>query len=528
MVFVSRADLPESVRYRVCIIGGGASGLTVAADLADKQIPVCVLESEGMARVPRASDLGSGESTGLPYAPLATSRLRGYGGSTQVFGWGGLCKPLDEQDFSARPWVRHSGWPFARAHLMPYYLRARKTLGLGDVTGLSKREPVFERRSKTISSDNVELCRNYRLGSHLKAELERSNSVQIFLHATVLYLQFDQEKQNVVSAVIDRGDERPLRIHADMFVLAAGGLENARLLLLSNCPGSERGLVGGFFMDHPRFTVGTLVPADRKVRSVLLAFDRVRVARRQRLEMVTGLTSGRRFIVKGLTLPFELQERERLLNHRAWLEPCYIGQDAGKLKSLRESLLAYREQALSGDGMSRSQFLGRNLKDFNWTRLMHLMRPLSLVRSFRMHHIVEPEPDPASRITLSEERDRFGLRKINMRWALAAATFDSLRRTVGIFETEFRQTGLAKLETAPEEWEALGQPMWTWHHMGTTRMHAEARHGVVDPQCRVHGVNNLFVAGSSIFPTAGNDTPTFTVVALAHRLADHLQKIAGA
>lgn len=528
MVFVCRADFPENVRYRVCIVGGGASGLTVASDLARGNVPVCVLESEGIAKAPRASELGSGQSTGLPYAPLATSRLRGYGGSTQVFGWGGLCKPLDELDFAARPWVPHSGWPFGREHLMPYYLKAKETLGVEDVRRLSMRDQVFVTRSETISSDNVELCRNYRLGNHLKAGLEKSASVHIFLHATVLYFQFDEAKQNVVSVLLDRGEQAPLRIHADVFVLAAGGLENARLLLLSDCPGSDRGLVGRFFMDHPRFTVGTLVPANRSISKTLLEFDRIRVARRQRIEKAIGLTPGRHFIVKGLTLPFEMQERERLLNYRAWLEPCYLGQDADKLKSLRESLLAYRELALRGEGMSRGQFLGQNLRDFNWTKLMHLVRPSSLVRSFRMHHILEPEPDPESRISLSSETDRFGLRKLNMTWRLASATLDSLRRTVRIFEKEFRETGLAQLETAPAEWEALARPMWTWHHMGTTRMHTDPRLGVVDAQCRVHGVNNLFVAGSSIFPTAGNDTPTFTVVALAHRLADHLVKVMGA
>ncbi|MDB5524081.1 MAG: dependent oxidoreductase [Rhizobium sp.] len=513
-------DVPAELSFDICIIGAGASGLTIASNFLAKNLVVGILESGDAGDRPLASDPGEPAKYGLPYAKLSTSRLRGFGGSTQKLGWGGVCKPLDPQDFLPRPWVANSGWPFGFEQMRPYYDRSRETLGLGCIDTLASRRTIFPGRSDLVSSDTLELCRHYRLGGHLRRPVEQSKAVNVLTNVTLLYFEFGGDGTAICAAHCVDAEGRRFRVVSKAFVLAAGGIENARLLLLSN-QAAERpqGLAGRYFMDHPRFTIGTLTPADSKVRKIFACMDRIRVARMQRIVRKLKLDSNRRFHLSGLTLPFSVQEDEGLLNYRAWVEPCYIGQDSQALDKMKLSLLDYRDKIIQS---GQPQGWGQLLKEMNWTKGMHIARPLSLARSFRLHHFIEPEPLASSAVSLSSNKDRHGLALVSLRWQLSSSTLDSLRRTIQILQQELLRSGLGRLDVASDEWALLERPMWTWHHMGTTRMHIDASKGVVDENCRVHGVRNLFVAGSSVFPTVGNDTPTMTVVALAHRLSDHL------
>ncbi|TIS54210.1 GMC family oxidoreductase [Mesorhizobium sp.] len=518
-------NLPSDKVFDICIIGAGPAGLTLAADLIGRKVSVCLLESGGMELSREAQDLNSGEVKGLPYEPLNTCRLRGLGGSTQPMGWGALCKPLDEEDFRMRPWVSHSGWPFDREHLTPYYVRAQETLGTSDLNELQQRPRLPVGQSTHLRLDMASVCGNLRVGQHLRQPLDAAKNVFVILNCTVLQLRTDNENTRVCHAVVRQGPDQ-ICVKARTFVLAAGGIENARLMLLSQGVGNQNGLVGRFFMDHPRFTVGTIVPRNREAMKALFQLDRVRIARRQKIKR--ALRPQGSVVVQGLTLSTEALTSGKLLNHRAWIEPCFLGQDADKLASLRSTFLASERERV-GRGSTRAGSIGEQLKipspssGLVWTWLMHMTRPAVLARSFRLHHILEPEPNPSSRVVLSEIKDRFGLPQAQLHWHLTEATLGSLRRTIDIIGQELCENGIGKLVVQPKEWEALQRPNWTWHHMGTTRMHNDPRQGVVDANCKVHGTSNLFVVGSSVFPTAGNDLPTLTVVALAHRLADRLK-----
>lgn len=525
-------DLPPDKLFDVCIIGAGAGGLTLAADLIGQRLTVCVLESGGKRLSQESQDLNSGMIGGLPYESLRTCRLRGYGGSTQPMGWGGFCKPLDEQDFQARPWVSFSGWPFDRHHLAPYYVRAKETLGIQDPGALGQRQRLPVGRSTLLRLDAASLCSNLRLGQHFKRPLQTAENVTLVLNCTALFLR-PAAGNNHVHDVVARCGTNEVSVKARLFVLAAGGIENARLMLLSQGIGNQHGLVGRFFMDHPRFTLGTILPHSRDARRALFRLDRVRTTRWHKLKRAARLDRHSSVVVQGLTLPPEVLRSHKLLNHRAWIEPCFLGQDAEKLSSLRAMFLE-RERARVAAGAADIGLLEALIKiptpasGLLWSWFMHMARPTLLTQSFRLHHILEPEPSPSSRVVLTETTDRFGLPQAELRWHLTDATYDSLRRTLDIIGREVHVGGIGKLVVRPEEWEALERPACTWHHMGTTRMHKDARLGVVDANCKVHGTSNLFVLGSSVFPTAGNDLPTLTIVALAHRLADHLKTLDGA
>ena len=140
---------------------------------------------------------------------------------------------------------------------------------------------------------------------------------------------------------------------------------------------------------------------------------------------------------------------------------------------------------------------------------------------------MEPTPLADSRVTLGTERDPLGMPRVRVEWRLGELEKRTIRRTQEILGEEMARIGSGKVVVAaPREGEVWPNTLnGCWHHMGTTRMHADPRKGVVDADCRVHGVENLFIAGSSVFPTGGSDTPTITIVALALRLAGHIKSL---
>ena len=161
---------------------------------------------------------------------------------------------------------------------------------------------------------------------------------------------------------------------------------------------------------------------------------------------------------------------------------------------------------------------------YGFTRLF---QPRSLIKDVKFQIIVEPEPDPQSRVSLSSSKvDRLGMRRTEVNWQLSRNVQRTLDRTLALVAEELQVSGVADVKLDPEieggEWPDNLEKEGTWHHMGTTRMHDSPKHGVVDRNCKVHGMTNLFIAGSSVFPTAGANFPTITIVALTFRLSEHI------
>jgi choline dehydrogenase-like flavoprotein len=140
---------------------------------------------------------------------------------------------------------------------------------------------------------------------------------------------------------------------------------------------------------------------------------------------------------------------------------------------------------------------------------------------------IDPVPNPDSRVTLATERDALGIPKARLDWRLSDLDHTSVRRTLEILGAEVGKAGLGRvritLDANPSVWPS--DLAGGWHHMGTTRMSDDPKRGVVDRNCQVHGIQNLYVAGSSVFPTAGSGTPTLTLVALSLRLAERLKGV---
>jgi choline dehydrogenase-like flavoprotein len=475
-MFIDARDVSSGAKIQtdLCVVGAGAAGITLAREFLGQALNVCVLESGSFDLEPEVQELAEGENAGLPYYPLHENRRRQFGGTTHL--WSGWCRPLDEVDVQPRDWVHPSGWPFSLAQLWPYYRRAHAICELGDCTyDVSHWEHLHGAKRLPLPPDKVttkvyRLSPPTRFGLTYRAAMAKADNVRVILYANALHIE-----RAAVSPHIERIHAGSLRgnrfsVEARWYVLATGGVENARLLLASRTPhgvavGNEHDQVGRYFMEHVHFPSGVLWLAAPSLQyTTLYCPTTLRIAAR-------------------LFLADPLQVREKLLNYNAMLEPLVVEHGS------RRSLAAWR-----------------------------------------LHHTLEQFPNPLSRVLLSESRDGLGMPRVKLEWRTTELDRTSYRRSLELLAAELHGIGLGQLSIAPgdndEQWPPEPVQGLRGHHMGTTRMSRDPREGVVDENCRVHGLKNLFVAGSSVFPTSGAGTPTLTLVALALRLADHIKRLA--
>lgn len=517
----------HSVAGGVCIVGGGIAGITIALELAKSGIDVVVLESGGLSSDAQTDDLYEGESVGADYDYGFHHRSRFLGGGSNC--WGGWCRPLELEDFARRSWVADSGWPLARESLMPYYDRAHAVLGLGPTTydtdyWNARIDHTRVRRAEldesTMRSSFSQFANVLRFGDTYREALETHPRITVLLHANLTGMETSETGGHVTGVTARTLTGRRVHVRAHQFVLATGGIENARLLLAAGAKLSTNpDLIGRYFMDHPRRLSGEvhLRPLFRRNR-----LYEVRSQHRSSVVAADGVSAAAALMVAP-----QVQEQENLLNARACFRSMYIGDSSSAVESMRRlrRLIRHRDSWGRDHTAEVAHVMRHPLLAAGFLGGRALSRR-PFVRGMQLELIVEPAPDRDSRVTLSRDRDALGLQRARVDWRLGDPVRHTFERTAEILAAELGRAGVADVEltpVAPEGWRDEVEA--TWHHMGTTRMHSSPRFGVVDPDARVHGVSNLFVAGSSVFPTAGANFPTMTLTALALRLADHLVSI---
>jgi choline dehydrogenase-like flavoprotein len=307
-----------------------------------------------------------------------------------------------------------------------------------------------------------------------------------------------------VKSVIASGLNGPsFRIQARFFVLACGGIENARLLLVSNSVlkngiGNQNDLVGRFFMEHPHIT---------RAKALFWAGDEI-------LSVSEGKTENRLFrnrIRAVLSATEHLQREKEVLNF---------------------SLVIEKKLDIPGTRTS----LADKIWQLDWQRRSDLS-PRSQVSAREIEIRIEQTPDPENRVVLSSVRDTFGMNRAKLLWRMNELDRRTVDEALNIIALELGASGLGRVKAlngnytqpswffdrnAPFDGDRDAQLVLWHHHMGTTRMDSSEKRGVVDVNCQVHGLTNLFIAGSSVFTTCGSANPTLTIIALALRLADHL------
>lgn len=527
-----RVEDDKALIVTVCIIGGGVAGLTLARELEKSGIDTCVLESGGFEPDDDTRDLYRGDATGVDYQFSDGCRARFLGGSSNC--WGGWSRPLDRWDFEQRDWIPHSGWPFGLDEMAPYYDRAHEVLKLGPVNF----DPEFWERaigradvvrlplvSGRVRDTISQFSPPVRFGKHYRSELKQARHVRVFLHANVTEIVPDPLCTRITQVKVQTLEGNRMTVAARLFVLACGGIENSRLLLASNRVmtaglGNQNDLVGRYFMDHPRMLVGRVAFAP--------AWSRNKLYDIKYNYMNSAVAAHGQHIAAQLALTPAAMEQEQVLNARVCFCSEFPGEGSEGAKALfrcKQALLDKEQPGwrLSDDlaTMSREPV---NTFLYGFTRLFH---PRSLIRNVGFQLIVEPAPNPDSRVTLSaRKRDALGMPRVEVNWQIAPLVRRTADRTLALIARELQMAGVAQVNPGPsmEEhgWPASFEKEGTWHHMGTTRMHDDERQGVVNRDCRVHGFGNFYIAGSSVFPTAGANFPTITLTALALRLADHI------
>ncbi len=479
----------------LAIIGGGPAGISLALAMADSGQNVLLLEAGALAFEAGAQKLYQGSESGVAYTALDGGRLRFLGGSTNH--WGGWCRPLDKIDFDSRDGVPHSGWPFARSEIEPYFARAQSLVEAGpwiydgadhsvsDSGSLLRLGPGGVYTSWFQFSKTQGGILPTHFGERYQNDLKRAPHITPLLNANVTGIKLSGDASHVDHLDIVTLSGNRLTVKPRYTVLAAGAIENARLLLASNDVmaagvGNGNDVVGRFFADHPiPRNVATLVLFDGRVAPFYSNF----------------LT-----LPNGAVLRAVLSPREEFLRAHGVAGSLSTVENEIKLDPLAIAAVETTAGALGVDA--------------------------SGAKAFSLGCGMELAPDPERRVTLGQERDALGLPQPNLHMTITDDDFSHFRQTLAELGRQLlaAKSGMIHLSYSQRhDW--LAAMDWGNHHLGTTRMSADPRQGVVDAASKVHGVANLYVAGGSVFPTYGSSNPTLNLVALTLRLADRLKKV---
>ncbi len=535
----------ETIETEICIVGAGPAGITLAREFTSADFRVCLLESGGLEFDPKTQSLSQGESVGNLFGSLDDQRRLQFGGTANS--WkirlgdrqiGVRYVPLDKIDFEKRDWLPYSGWPFEKSHLDPFYERAQVVCKLGafayDAAAWQDAHTPQLPFTNHVTTTMFQFGPRAVFTHEYREELKQASHITTYLNANLVEIETADTAQTVNRLRVATLSGNEFWVQAKVFILAAGGIENARLLLLSNKTqtsglGNHNDLVGRFFMDHPLVKCGQLVPASRDIFKKTALYD----LRRVKNVPVMGK----------LSLREEIMHREQLLNMSTLLFPipkAYQFKAANSLKTLisgikdasvrKESLkllsgiavgLDYILPAAWGAVIKQQPFLP-SLAWGGWSYLQNNERRFA---RFEVLHQTEQAPDPNNRIALIADRDRLGRQKVKLNWRWNDIDIHTIKRSQDILKEEIARSGIGQLEIDRDGNQPELIHPGTHHHMGTTRMHDDPKQGVVDRNCQVHGISNLFIAGSSVFPTGGYANPTLSIVALAIWLADHLKKV---
>lgn len=491
-------DEQTKLKSQVIVLGSGIAGAEVSTHLARHGRDVILLESGRDRFDPEIQALNDVIFLGkrhrelnpntyyhryLPPELRGVSRVRQFGGTSNV--WTGKWKYLQQSDFDGRDWVPNSGWPIDFSDLLDHYRSAAKDYGFGDLEAEAVRPEIMELRGK-IAAYGLKMSSFYweksptRTAIRFGDEMRRSQNLRVIQGATATELKLDPSGQRVTTVVCRSLEGREIRVEGDVIILATGAFEAARLLLASNRQiphgiGNAHDLVGRFYTDHPKHHTGILLPGH--------------LTRQYAHELQYAPKP--RFCIC-FALDDDTQHKYKLLEHVLYIKPIY------------ETLTDRLKRMIQGRPIC---------KDNN-----------GAVAAYRVKFVTEQLPQKASRIKLGTELDALGQRKLEVDWCFTEHDHRSMAKTLELLTQRFADAGIGTFEFGDDP-PCLDNMTDAAHQMGTTRMANSPEEGVVDTNCRVFGTDNLYVASSAVFPTGPSYSPTFTILALARRLGEHLLQI---
>ncbi len=497
----------HTVTCDLCIVGAGAAGISMAMDWLNAGKKVVLLEAGGFEFEVETQALNNGTNIGQRYYALPATRLRFFGGTTMH--WGGYCTPLDPIDFETRPYVPHSGWPISFTEFAAFLPAAGKMVDIDNETwdldtyiaGKENYTPLSLNPS-VYYSKLFKFSPPTRFGIKYRKALVESTSITVYTHANLTDVTLDEAGQAVKNVQAKSLNGHIMTVNANHYVLAMGAIQNARMLLVNNKQhkqgiGNHNDLVGRYFMEHPEVKTGQIF-LKRPQSMKLYFFDYTKIK-----------------MYSELAIAEAAQRSHGILNVTAALHPKKLSGDWAWINKLPQ------------DGKESYDFWVQAEKDISASPPSDVDTKKYL--AYQMQVRMEQSPNPNSRVTLDSKKDILGIPEPILNWQLTELERNSIKGMHTVLGKELIQSDIGRLH-APDwvfdtslEWpDTLGGG---WHHMGTTRMHNDPKKGVVDANCTVHGINNLHIAGSSCFTTAGAANPTLSLIALTLRLSKHLKQL---
>jgi choline dehydrogenase-like flavoprotein len=503
----------------VCVIGAGAAGLLLATRLSAMGCSVTLLEGGGHGQEARSQKLYRGEITGLSHEGLQLGRFRAFGGSTTQ--WGGQILELADFDFEPRRHVGGSGWPFSKSVLKEYYERALH------YEGLERTEREDTRVHAALGLKHLDIgpefsllysrhCRERNFAARHENALSRSETLRTFFHANVVGLNLSADGSAIASAKVRSFSGREAEVTAERFVICVGGIESTRLLLQPDgsrkVPWQVNGVLGRFFQDH-----------------ILLDCLPLDVVSPKLAEGYFGYAKLDGFQYRAhVHLSLAAQADHETLDVAGTINP-FQKNIKGSERAFRMLSQLVRERKLPAlaDLAREAPYIPKNITDLLFRRLLgegHAWRRTMLT----LH--CEQSPRSASRISLSERRDMFGMQITKLHWDISDQEIHSLRTFARLAQKVFARSHLGSLKTPAGFFDDDGvvRAMCgdSYHHMGGCPMSDSPLDGIVDTNLRLHGIANGYVCSASVFPTSGFSNPTHTLLALTMRLSDHLVDVA--
>ncbi|HEY2720694.1 MAG TPA: GMC family oxidoreductase [Chitinophagaceae bacterium] len=505
-------DSGSSIEGDICIIGAGAAGISMALEWINTPYKIILVEGGGFQYDPDVQELYAGKTTGQHYYPLKSARLHYFGGTTGH--WAGFCSTFDEIDFMKRDWVPHSGWPISRKELDPFYARAQKNPELGPYEyGLAywqKQDPEmvplpFD--EKVVWNKIWQFSPPTRFGDKYRDAIVKAKNIHLYTYANVTDIKTNDRVSSVTEVTVKNHAGKTHQVKAKYFVLACCSIQNARLLLAANSRapkglGNDNDNVGRYFMEHLEIKSAELYLAKPNPMKLYM--------------LNWGVTKAR----AELAITKEKQEEYKILNGTVSLAPSEFA------KNMKPMIDIWKDDDPRRNADSLISSLQKAARQIS--------RPGAIAnKDFELFTRIEQAPNPESRVTLDTEKDALGMPRATLHWELTDFEKRSIRKIYGLLgqQVGIAGVGRVKLMEYLEDENDHSWPSFTgggWHHMGTTRMSDDPKNGVVDADCKVHGISNLFTAGASNYVTAAAPNPTLTLIALTLRLSDHLkQKISG-
>ena len=528
---ISEFEEEEIFETELCIIGGGAAGIDIARFFDKTNKSVLLVESGGTDFDPNTQKLYEmkciGKSIrdgGYDFNPHLVDRFKGecrarmFGGTTNI--WSGKWKMLEPIDFEKKDWIPNSGWPISFEELLPFYKEIAREYSILDLNSSLNEDLQTEIVNSVLGGTKdikytihytEKLPLNFNTNLY-KEELGKSKNVHILLNANAYELILENSCNKVEKLIIKTLEGKKYSVVARVFILACGGLENARLLLASNKQittgiGNNNDLVGRFYMDHPKGKLGIVKP--------LSSYS------------LPNIFFGSKKEDKSYRVGFSLSEvkqRElRTLNHNFYLKPVYDRQINLVISTLTNFKIAISKRQLARLMFATKVLLKNFVFVCKFIIKTLINKPINKICHYEITHYLEQSPNYESRLFLGEEVDKLDMKKIIIDWKLSSIDKESFKRFINQIQKVFSEIGLGSL-IIDKNYYDLKFVRDASHHMGTTRMGNTPDDGVVDLNCKVFGIDNLYIAGSSVFPTGGNANPTYTILALSRRLCRHLEK----